>query len=357
MADENGEKTEDPSDRRRQEQREKGNVARSQDLAAAALMLAASVTIALFTIPLCETLGGLIGGTMSSAKLEISRVSFKNQAWDYAGVLFRSVLPILIFTAATAIAVNLAQVGFLFSPSVLQPKPERLNPIQGAQRILSVRALMKLCVSLGKLALLTVVAGLITWWELPDMAVLPTASVAQSFGVTHALVVRLAFALAAALLALALLDFMFQKWKYEQDIKMTKQEVRDEMKNMEGDPMIRQRRKEAHRKLAEARNISAAKDADVVVTNPTHYAVALKYDPESMAAPTVLAKGVDEIALRIRRVAADNDVPIIERPELARSLYRDVKVGRPVPEDLYGALVEVLAYVYRLSGRRPPNLF
>ncbi|QDT65633.1 flagellar biosynthesis protein FlhB [Calycomorphotria hydatis] len=357
MADDTGDKTEEPTERRRQEQREKGNVARSQDLAAAGLMLAVAVALMTFGVPLASDMADLMAAMLSHTHLQLLPSTVHEGAWQLTSTVATAVLPVLLLMAAASVGINLVQVGFLFSPSALQPKPERLNPVQGLQRIFSIASLMRLGTSLGKLIILVIVAGLMMWWTLPQMTLLSNAVPADTFEFLHSIAVQLAFALAAALVILALLDFAFQRWKFEQDIRMTKQEVRDEMKNMEGDPHIRQRRKEAHRKLAEARDMAQVPGADVIVTNPTHYSVAIKYDPEKMAAPIVVAKGVEELAFRIRRIAAEHDVPIIERPALARALYRDVNVGHPVPVDMYEALVEVMAYVYRLTGRRPPNLF
>jgi len=169
-------------------------------------------------------------------------------------------------------------------------------------------------------------------------------------------VVKLAFQLSSALVFLALLDFLYQRWKLEQDLRMSKQEVRDELKEMEGDPVMRQRRREAHRKVAQARELRQVRTADVVITNPTEIAVALKYDPEKMAAPIVVAKGMGEIAASIRRIAAENRIPIIERKEVARSLYRTIKVGQPVPIEMYQVFVEIMAYVYHVTGRTPRSL-
>ena len=161
----------------------------------------------------------------------------------------------------------------------------------------------------------------------------------------------MSFRVALALMVLALLDYGYMWWKFQQDIMMTKEEVREEMKTMEGDPHIRQRRREAHRKLADARQVSQAKTADVVITNPTELAVAIKYDSAKMGAPVIVAKGGDLLAERIRRIAIENGIPIIEKKPLARALYFDVKVGQAVPAEFYEAIAEILAYVYRLSGK------
>jgi flagellar biosynthetic protein FlhB len=231
-----------------------------------------------------------------------------------------------------------------------------LSPFQGAKRIVSVRALVKLCVSLGKLIVLVAIAG---WWiamQLPEFLNSMGGQPGELLLQIKSSASGLAFSLAIALILLALLDFAFQKWKHEQDLMMTKQEVREEMKQMDGDPHIRQRRREAHRKLAQARELQSVADSDVVITNPTEIAVALKYDPEKTPAPVIVAKGVGPIAARIRQIAAENSVPIIERKPLARALYRDVKVGHMIPVEMYEVFVEIMAYVYRLTGRTPPNL-
>jgi flagellar biosynthetic protein FlhB len=162
---------------------------------------------------------------------------------------------------------------------------------------------------------------------------------------------ELAFQMALGLVTLAVLDYGFQLWRFEQDIRMTKQEIRDEMRHMEGDPHIRQRRREAHRKLTNARQVQQTKNADVVITNPTELAIAIKYDPGKMDAPVVLAKGKDLLAAQIRRIAAEHGIPIVEKKPLAQALYRMVKVGQPIPGDLYEGVAEILAYVYRLSKK------
>jgi flagellar biosynthetic protein FlhB len=269
-----------------------------------------------------------------------------------AGVL----VPVMLSLAAAALVFNLMQVGFLTAPEVLQPKLSRLNPLEGAKRIYSIQALVKLGISLLKL----IVVCLVAWWfvarTLPLMLSLTGAESGVILHSVQKLTTDLALQLAAVLFALGVVDFWYQRWKHEQDLRMTKQEIREEMKEMEGDPHIRQRRRETHRKLAQARELGRVKEADVIITNPTEIAVALKYDPESMSAPTVVAKGMGEIAARIRKIAAEHRIPIIERKPLARALYRTVKVGQSIPVEMYEVFVEIMAYVYRLSGKKPPKL-
>lgn len=356
MAEENEDRTEDPTERRRAEAREKGNVAKSGDLTAAALMLAAAASVLTLAPAISQDLAEFTAAALRAVTLRVDQGWVLRLGNETAMAIAAAALPVLLLTGLVSLGSNLVQTGFLLAPEAVVPQWSRISPFAGAKRILSVRALAKLGVSLGKLALLTAITLLVLWWSLPGFLSLTGAGVGGIASLTHEATARLAFALAAALLVLALLDYGFQRWKYEQELRMTKQEVRDELKNMEGDPHIRHRRREAHRKLAQSRELQAVKKADVVVTNPTHYAVALRYDPDTMPAPTVVAKGVDEMALQIRKIAAEHHVPILERPELARTLYATVKVGRSIPADLYEAFVEIMAYVYRLTGKTAANL-
>ena len=356
-ADEFGEKTEQPTDHRRTEARQKGNVARSQDLSSSGLMLAVALALALFALPWLRAMGRLIEASLKTARPSgidaVTVVERFRRLFEYA---LMETAPFLLLFVAAAILINIAQVGVMVAPEALAPKLNRLNPIEGFKRLFSMRGIVRLFGSLAKLLVVVAVAGLFISAALPLLLELTGAQPADVLRVVHGELVRLAFQLALALFALALLDFGFQKWKHEQDLRMSKQEVREELKTMEGDPHIRHRRREAHRKLAQARELQQVKAADVVVTNPTHIAVALKYDPQTMPAPTVVAKGMGAIAEQIRRLAAEHAVPIIERKELARELYRTVKVGSPIPAELYQVFVEIMAYVYRISGRMPREL-
>ena len=355
--DEFGEKTELPTDHRRNEARQQGNVARSQDLNAALLMLAAALALSFFGLSILQSFARLIQAslkTVSTAEFTGNDVAARFRVLFEYSLL--SVLPVIAVLAGAAILANIVQVGFMVTPEALSPKLNRINPIEGFKRLFSVRAFVRLAGSIAKFAVVIAVAALFIATVIPRLLRLSGVELNVFLTTTHDSVVGLALQLALALLALALLDFTFQKWKHEQDLRMSKQEVREEMKNMEGDPQIRQRRKDAHRKLAQAREMQQVPEADVVLRNPTHIAVALKYDPETMPAPTVVAKGMGVIAERIHRIAAEHGVPVIERKELARSLYKTVKVGQQIPGDMYEAFVEIMAYVYRLTGRTPKGL-
>jgi flagellar biosynthetic protein FlhB len=218
--------------------------------------------------------------------------------------------------------------------------------------LLSLQSTVRLAGSLFKLVVCcAIVVGFVTG-RLPDFLRTLDAETATFCRQTGSWLVALSFQLALGLVVLAGLDYGFQLWKFEQDIKMTKQEVRDELRHMEGDPHIRHRRREAHRKLVSARHVQQAKNADVVITNPTEIAVAIKYDATKMEAPVVLAKGKGPLAARIRRVAIENGIPIVEKKPLAQALYRAVKVGHAIPVELYEGVAEILAYVYRLTKRQ-----
>ena len=355
--DDSGDKTELPTEHRRTESRQKGNVARSQDLSSAGMMLAVALGLSLFILPLLNAMQRLMAASLRNARPSgldtVVTVALCRKVVRYSLI---EAAPFLLLLVAAAVLVNVVQVGFLLTPEALTPKFSRVNPIEGVKRLFSMRAVIRLFGSLAKLAVVVAIAGLFIQSIMPFFLQLGGAEPAALQKILHSHLVQLAFQLALALFALALLDFAFQKWKHEQDLHMTKQEVREEMKQMEGDPHIRQRRREAHRKLAQAREMNQVKDADVVITNPTHIAVALKYDPETMPAPLVLAKGMGEIAEQIRRIAIEHRVPIIERKELARSLYRTVKAGGPIPSEMYEVFVEIMAYVYRITGRTPQGL-
>jgi flagellar biosynthetic protein FlhB len=352
--DDNGEKTEQPTDRRRQEAREQGNIARSADLTAAGLLIGVA-SLLYFTAGgmVTDLLRYLEGSLEQDAWLRLDRGMLMSHFGNGLILFLRSVLPSMLILLIAAIATNLLQVGFLISTESLTPQWSRINPITGFQRLFSLKGLVRLFGSLLKLTLLGIVAFWYSVGKMPSLLSLHSVDPAVAgISIGQSMIV-LAFFLAGTLLALAILDYGYQYWQFEQEIRMTKQEIREEHRQMEGDPQIRQRRREIHRKLASSRQLQDVKGADFVVTNPTHLAVAIKYDAKKMAAPVVVAKGEGFMAERIRTIAAEYRVPIIEKKPLARALYKTVKVGRPIPLDLYEAVAEILAYVYRLRGKKP----
>jgi flagellar biosynthesis protein FlhB len=356
-SDDAGDKTELPTDRRRQQAREQGNIARSVDLTAAIVLLAAAG--GLYTLgPGCgEMFLKLFRGVLTTEpRLDLNQESAAQLVWQTAYAVAQPVVPLMLLVAAGSLAANLLQVGFLWSTDVLEPKFERLNPISGFQRIFSLSSLVKLGGSIAKILLVAGVAYLYLSAHQDEYLALPEQDAGTLLATMGRSVVELGLYLALSLVALAILDYGYQYWNHERELMMTKQELREEMKEMDGNPHVRSKRRELHRQLAEARQLGEVKNADVVITNPTEIAVAIKYDPATMPAPTVVAKGMGEIAAQIRRLAVEHGVPIIERKPLARALYRDVKLGRTIPVELYEVFVEILAYVYRITGKKPPKL-
>lgn len=353
--DEYGDKTEQPTERRRTQAREQGNIARSADVTAAGVLIAAAGALYFVGPSSGEALVRLLHNTLTTDPwLSISQPATVQMAWAVAGGMAGVVLPLMALVFLGSLAVNLSQVGFLWSPDALVPKFERMSPLQGFQRIFSMSSLVRLVGSFTKILTVAAVAYLYLSAHRAQFLSLPQQDAAVILAATGRAIIELSFYLALTLVALAILDYGYQYWHHEQELKMTRHELREELKEMEGNPQVRQRRREAHRKLAEGRQLGEVPKADVVITNPTLIAVAIQYDPAEMAAPIVVAKGMGEIAAQIRRIAAQHGIPIIERKPLAQALYRQVKLGHPIPVEMYDVFVEILAYVYRLSGKKAP---
>ncbi|HET6425775.1 MAG TPA: flagellar biosynthesis protein FlhB [Planctomycetaceae bacterium] len=347
------EKTEQPTERRRQQARQQGNIARSVDVTAAVVLLAAAGGLYFFGPSCGETFIRLMRGTLQGDALTtLDRSSAVALIWSLAFTTAAAVLPVMLLVMVGSLAASLAQTGFLWSTEALQPKWERINPLSGFQRLFSLQAAMRLVGSLIKITAVAAVAYSYLTAHQDEFQSLAQQDLPILLVTAGRSFCELGFSLAITLVALAILDYGYQWWQHERDLRMSKQELREEMKSMDGDPHIRARRREAHRKLAEARDLSEVPNADAVIVNPIHIAIAIKYEPGKMPAPIVVAKGKDEVAEQIKKIALAHHVPIIERTSLARSLYKSVKVGHPIPPDMYDVFVEILAYVYRLSGKK-----
>ncbi|MCC7407137.1 MAG: flagellar biosynthesis protein FlhB [Phycisphaeraceae bacterium] len=354
MAETDQERTEAPTARRRQEARESGQVAKSMDLTAAAALLAA--VLLLYAMGL-----RMLGEFRSSMQILLPGSLADNTAragdmWESMMLAVRKMAlaggPLMLSLMAVSLVVNLLQVGPLLTPKPLEPKWSKLSPLRGLKSLFDARSAVRLTMSLAKVGLLGATAAWIIYQDLPQILYLPTLEPMALFGSAAWMVYMLALKLALLLLVLGVADYAFQRWQLERDLRMTKQEIIEEFKRMEGDPLIKQRRTRVARQLALQRVNQAVPRADVIVTNPTHFAVALQYDGDTMHAPKVVAKGADYLAARIRQLAMIHGVPIVERKELARALYREVEVGQFIPPEFFAAVAEILAYVYRLSGRR-----
>jgi flagellar biosynthesis protein FlhB len=250
-----------------------------------------------------------------------------------------------------AVVLNLLQVGFFLSSKRLQPNFGALNPLQGLSRMFQGENYVHLVVNVLKLLLVAAVAYSAVQDRVEQILSIQRMEYLQAFGLGATVVYSIGLRVALLLLVLALLDYGFQKFKTERELRMTKQEVKEEMRRMEGDPKIKQRRRQIAMQMHAKRLKKDVPTADVIVTNPTHFAVALKYDAAAMRAPRVVAKGADFMAKRIREIAIEAGVPIIERKPLAQALFKLVEVGHEIPEQFYSAVAEILAYVYELSGK------
>jgi len=357
MAEQFGEKQHDATQHRRQQAREQGQVARSQDLTSALLLLAAIAALMYFGEGLAEFFVDLASRQLGGeAELAVDQAEFVSQWTRLIYGLGKVTLPILGTIFVIAVLVNLGQVGFLFVPSKLGFDMSRVSPLKGAQRLVSISNVVRLGFGLFKIAIVAAVAGWSLWGqrdEILGLTEMTTLSIARFlFEITFWTCLKIG----GALLLLAILDYAFQRWKHEQDLKMTTQEMREEMKSLQGDPQIVARRRAIQRQLVLNRMHSAVPAADVVVTNPTELAIAIKYDHQTMQAPIVTAKGAGIVAQKIRRLALENNVPIVERKELARAIFKEVDIGKPIPSEQYAAMAEVLRYVYELQGKTLPGL-
>jgi len=353
MADEAGDKTEAPTPRRRMEAREQGNIARSPDLTSATLLLGMLMMLNFYGKGIVEALRSILGRTLSADSMaDLSAAHATGTASAYLIQAAASLAPILIAAVVIGVLINLAQVGLNFNTKKLQPNIAALNPLKGLGKLFKGEGFVKLGFNLLKLLLVTTVAWSAVSGRMGEIVSAQALDFMQIFMLGASLVYSIGIRIGILLLILAILDYVYQKFRIEKELKMTKQEVKEEMKRMEGDPKIKQRRRQLALQMLQKKIAQDVPTADVIVTNPTHYSVALKYDSASMTAPRVVAKGQDFIALRIREIAVANSIPIVERPPLARSLYATVEVGQEIPENLYAAVAEILAYVYELSKKK-----
>lgn len=347
--DDAGDKTEQPTPRRRAEAREEGQVARSADLTAALSLLAGLVLLRVLGPQMLAGMLRLVQALGIPAEPGVAGL------WPWARAVGRAAVemtvPFLVLLVVLTAAGGAAQAGLLLTWKKLGLKLDRVNPVAGLKRLLSGEALTRMLVSVAKLVLTAAVAWFTIAGRIRDVLATGGLHAGGVLVAAAGLLFDLALRLGLLLLVLGLVDYLVQRWRLERQLRMTRQEVRDELKRMEGDPLVKQRRRQLQTRLAMQRIQAEVPRADVVVTNPSEYAVALRYDEQTMAAPRLVAKGQDYLALRIRQVAQQHGVPIVQRPPLARALYAAVEVGQEIPPAFYRAVAEVLAYVYRLAGR------
>lgn len=353
-----GEKTEQPTTKKLEDARKEGQVAKSKEIANAfgilAFFLILKVYIGSMGISFIECFHAvysqisdvikMYGGNLPVASLQVIIRSMMLQ-------LLLIIAPILLIGFAVAIVCDIVQVKWKPTTKPLQPKFNKLNPIKGFGRIFSANSLMELLKSIAKLGVIGYMVYSYLKGRTGQIFLLYDITLNQAIGLIGEIVIDLGIRIAAVYMIIAFLDYAYQKWKFKEDMKMTKQEVKDEYKNQEGDPQIKGKQKQRMREASMRRMMQQLPEADVVITNPTHYAVAIKYDPDKYDAPYVLAKGENYLAQRIKDIAKENDIEIVENKPLARMLYANVEVGELIPPELYQAVAEVLAFVYHLKGK------
>lgn len=352
MAEDLGEGTEDATPKRRREAREEGNIARSQDAANAMLLFGAVLVLSAGLKPLLGSLASMLTKSLGSENMQAMRA--EDITTNVAPTVVEASLaaaPIVLGAAAIGVLAHLWQVGFIVTGKPLVPKLERLDPISGFGRIFGSRGVIKTAMDIVKVLVVGWVAWNVATAVLPEIVALPALGALAGFEKIGSIGLSLAMQVGAALLILGIGDYAVQWFKHERDLRMTKQQVKDEWKESEGDPKVKQRRMQIARQLAMQRLQTAVPKADVIVTNPEHISVAIQYDPNSMQAPRIVAMGADHLAFRIRQIAMKHSIPIVERKPLARALYANAKVGQEIPPDHYKAVAEILAYVYRLKGK------
>ena len=356
-------KTEDPTEKRKKDSREKGEIARSKELNTLAIMLAGSAGLLIF------------GGALAQDMMELMRYNFSLSRYvllnpDSMGafllhsgkIALIALQPVLLTLLIAALVGPISLGGWLFAAGSLAPKFSRMNPAAGIKRMFSAKALVELLKALAKFFIILIVALLVLKSDIDDL--LRIAHEPLELAVIHSLqvVAWSALWMACGLILIAAVDVPVQLWESHQKLLMTKQEVRDEHKDQEGRPEVKQRIRQVQREMSQRRMMAAIPDADVIITNPTHYAVALKYDPEKGGAPMLLAKGSDFLALKIREIGAKHNILLLESPALARSIYHSTELEQEIPAGLYLAVAQVLAYVYQIrqhqagKGKRPDPL-
>ncbi|WP_102692649.1 flagellar biosynthesis protein FlhB [Rummeliibacillus pycnus] len=348
-----GEKTEKATPKKRQDSRKKGQVLKSQDITSAIVMLSVFLALIVVATSAREGVMSFFKQTFSKYML-VDSLSIKLVIKVYKEVLSEAaivLLPIMIVAVVAGVLGNFLQFGLLFTTEPLKFDLTKLDPIKGMKRIFSLRSIIELLKSVLKISLIGAVTTAILWMNIDDVLSLSFKSPWATLVTISKLTVLMGIAASIVLLFIAVLDYFYQKFDYEKNLKMSKQDIKDEYKNSEGDPLIKSKIKQRQREMAMRRMMQEVPQADVVITNPTHYAIALKYDEETMDAPKVVAKGTDFIAQKIKLIAKENDVVMVENRPLARAMYDQVEIGQHIPDEFFKAVAEVLAYVYRIKRK------
>lgn len=353
MADENDdEKTEEPSQYRIDEARKKGDVAQSKELSSVLLLTGSLLTLIICAMFVYEQFTEYIDWVYRQDFRNVySKEKFLEVITHTMWTLVKCVAPSFGASLCLGVLSQFVQVGFLYSPEILTADIERINPLKGFGRIFSKKAIVEAIKGIFKFIVVIAITYSVMKDNIGSFLGFLHSDAGQSLAFGKYLMVKLGFSILLGLGVIALADFGWEKWSYRKKMMMTKQEAKEEAKEKDGNPEVKNKIRQIQRQMAQKRMMDDVKKADVIVTNPTHISVALKYDGQTMVAPSVTAKGADHLALRIREIAKENDIPIVENIMLARTLYKTVKVGHGVPRTLYKAVAEILAFTYKLKRK------
>jgi flagellar biosynthetic protein FlhB len=347
------EKTEKPTPKKREETRKKGEVAKSRELSSVAVLFSGLFIMGIFGSFMISKIYEMMERIFSNPTINDLTIQGVIEFVQNLIITFIIIIgPLLAAVFIGAVLSNIMQVGFILSGELIKPKLSKLNPFKGLKRLVSMQSVMELAKSIVKLIIIGTTAYLTITHEMDNVSMLGELEIGSVFKYIFATFYTIFLRCSIAMVVLAAIDYGFQRWEFEKRIKMSKQEIKDEFKKTEGDPLVKSRIKTVQMEMARKRMMQAVPEADVVITNPTHFAVALKYDSFSMNAPKLVAKGAGEIAGRIKSLAAEHNVPIVENKPLAQSIYKLVEIGSEIPTDLYQAVAEVLAYIYKLKGKQ-----
>lgn len=353
-----GEKTEPATDKKLRDARKEGQVAKSKEIGNAFSLLALFLVLKYYVGQMgksfIEVFNGIYKQIPNFVKMYDGEIPVNYMMTTLRSVIIKMLIimgPVLIIGVIVAIICDVAQVKWSPTGKPLQPKFSKMNPLKGFKKIISKDAIVELVKSLLKIGLIIYVVYSYLQDQYHQIFLLYDISLYEAIALIGQLVIDLGIRVSAVYIIIGLLDFAYQKFKFKTDMKMTKQEIKDEYKDQEGDPQVKGKQKQRMREASQRRMMQSLPEADVIITNPTHYAVAIKYDAEKYEAPIVLAKGEDYLAQRIKDVAKENNIEIVENKPLARMLYANVEVGGLVPPELYQAVAEILALVYNLQGK------
>ncbi|MBT4763069.1 MAG: flagellar biosynthesis protein FlhB [Bdellovibrionaceae bacterium] len=352
MADDQGEKTEEPTQQRRDDFRKRGQVTQTKELATVFLLFGSALAMMALGRYFLHNMIELFSFTFSDFVAQVARG--ENMATIFSYMLemtFKLVAPLFGLFWVLAFASNTVQVGFLINEEALQFKIEKLNPLEGLKRLFSARSVVEGIKAVLKVSVVIAIVYLIIKSEIHVISALVDFSIPQLMTYVSELTIKLIFGVGLFMTALAGFDYFFQRFDLEKKMRMTKQEVKEEMKSREGDPLIKSRIRRVQREMANKRMMEDVPKADVIITNPTHIAVAIKYDSTDVA-PTLVAKGAELIAENIKKVAKEHNIPIIENKPLARTIYKTLKIGQAIPRELYTAVAEVLSFIFKLKRKR-----